>query len=174
MVKDIDKSTMALFSPGPDLIEIGVGELAVGDLSCRLIAPALGSCVALALWDPVGKQGGMAHIMLPAPAQGIEPASPGRFATYAVAELVRQLEHRGSKRRRLLAKIAGGAAMFRGEAAIANIGRRNIAEVKRQLSLMSIPLVAEDTGEGHARTVELLVDSGVVLVRSYQFGVRRL
>lgn len=174
MFDDADKAAVALFVPGPDLIEIGVGELEVAEHPMRLIAPALGSCIGVALWDPSAKRGGMAHVMLPSPAQGMEPRNLGRFATYAVPELVRMLGEAGSPKRRLVAKIAGGAAMFRGEAATASIGRRNIAEVKAQLSLMSIPLVAEDTGEGHARTVELLLDSGVLLVRSYQFGMRRL
>jgi chemotaxis protein CheD len=51
---------------------------------------------------------------------------------------------------------------------------RNVTEVKRQLELMSIPLVAEDTGEAYARTLELTLQTGEVIVRSYQYGVRRL
>jgi len=163
-----------LFSPDPELIEVGVGGLVVAEHPKRLFTPALGSCVALALWNPARGTGAMAHIMLPQPAPGAGPTHGGRFATFAVPELVRMMTKDGTKPRRLIAKIAGGAAMFRGEVAIANIGRRNIAEVKHQLSLMSVPLVAEDTGEGHARTVELLLDSGVMVVRSYQFGVRRI
>lgn len=165
----------ALFAPDPMLIEVGVGELAVAEHPIRLLTPALGSCVGVAIWDPFCRRGGLAHIMLPMPAEGGAPgSSPLRFASEAVPELVRRMVERGSGQRRMRAKIAGGAAMFKGEAAIADIGSRNIAEVKRQLSLMSVPLVAEDTGERHARTVELLLDSGVMLVRSYQFGVRRI
>lgn len=64
--------------------------------------------------------------------------------------------------------------MFKAEASTQGIGGRNVAEVKRQLALMSVPLTAEDTGETHARTVELVLESGELLVRSYQFGVLRL
>lgn len=166
--------TVSLFASDPLLIEVAVGELAVAEYPKRLFTPALGSCVGLALWDPGLRRGGLAHVMLPQPSSQAEPVHRARFASHAVPELVRMMVQSGSNRRRLVAKIAGGAAMFKGEIAIASIGRRNIAEVKRQLDLMSVPLVAEDTGEGHARTVELLLDSGVMLVRSYQFGVRRL
>ena len=60
------------------------------------------------------------------------------------------------------------------DAMLAQVGERNVEETKRQLALLSIPIVAEDTGERHARTVELRLDSGVYVVRSYQYGVKRL
>lgn len=166
--------TSALFRADPELIEVGVGDIAVASHPCRILTPALGSCVGVAVFDQYGRRGGLAHVMLPAPADGDARGFPGRFATTAVPELVEALSAAGSLRRRMTAKIAGGAAMFRGDSAIANIGERNILEVKRQLELMGVPLVAEDTGEGHARTIEMLLDSGTLLVRSYQFGVRRL
>lgn len=172
MPRDLDIA--ALFGPSDDLVEVGVGELAVAGHPKRLMTPALGSCVGVAIFDPFGKRGALAHVMLPTPGDRSPGADTARFASYAVPEMVRLLVDHGSLRRRMVAKIAGGAAMFRGDTAIASIGDRNVAEVKRQLGLMSIPLVAEDTGEGHARTIELELDSGVLVVRSYQFGVQRL
>lgn len=157
-----------------DLIEVGIGELVVAEAPKRLLTPALGSCVGIALYDPYSYRGALGHVMLPTPAIHSETEELGRFADFAVKELVRLLVEGGALKRRLLAKIAGGAAMFRGDPAVASIGDRNVAEVKRQLALMSIPLVAEDTGESYARTIELVLETGELLVRSYQFGVRRL
>lgn len=162
-------------APGdPDLIEVGIGELVVAEAPKRLMTPALGSCVGIALYDPYGRRGALGHVMLPKPVSNGDSGMGGRFADHAVKELLEKLVEAGSLRRRVHAKIAGGAAMFRGDPANASIGDRNVAEVKRQLALMSIPLVAEDTGESHARTVELVLETGELLVRSYQFGVRRL
>jgi chemotaxis protein CheD len=163
-----------LFAPDPNLLEVGVGELAVAEHPKRLLTPALGSCVGISIWDPQAHRGGMAHVMLPTPTGGSSRAEFGRFAQTAVPQLIAMLVAQGSAPRRLVAKIAGGAAMFRGEVNIAHIGERNIAEVRHQLSLMSIPLVAEDTGEGHARTIELRLDTGVLVVRSYKYGVREI
>jgi chemotaxis protein CheD len=159
---------------GTRLVQVGVGALAVGSHPERLMTPALGSCVGVSVWDGVRQSGGLAHVMLPSP--GATAASPesARFASWAVPEMVRLLLESGSKRRSLTAKIAGGAAMFRGDAAVAQIGNRNIIEVRRQLELAGITVEAEDTGGSHARSVELLLDSGVLLVRSYQFGMRLL
>lgn len=156
------------------VIEIGIAELAVDVAPVRLLTPALGSCVAIAIYDSFSHRGGLAHVMLPTVPDDDREVSPGQFADTAVPELVRRMSQEGSLRRRMEAKIAGGAAMFRGESPIANIGDRNVAEVKRQLALMSIPLLAEDTGESHARTVELVLETGEFLVRSYQFGLVRL
>lgn len=158
----------------PDMLEVGVGELAVARYPRYLMTPALGSCVGLCLWDSALKQGGLAHIMLPTMLDSASPGSERRFASFAVSELVRLLHDSGSPRRRLVAKMAGGATMFRADGTMAHIGERNAAEVRRQLGLLNIPLVAEDTGERHARTVELRLDTGDMVVRSYLYGVTRL
>lgn len=155
-------------------IEVTLGQLAVAEPPTVLITAALGSCVGVAILDSHTHRGGLAHIMLPSPTSKRHEVMPGRFADWAIPELVRRLQEQGSLKRRLVAKIAGGAAMFRTEGSAGGIGERNIEEVKRQLALMSIPLLSEDTGESHARTVEFVLETGEMLVRSYQFGVRRL
>lgn len=160
--------------PAGDAADVLLGEVVVAQSPARLVTAALGSCVGVAIWDRASAHGGLAHVMLPTPASGAHGVQPGRFADWAVPELVRLLEQRGSKRHHLCAKIAGGASMFRSDGSAASIGERNIKEVKRQLALMSVPLEAEDTGDGYARTVEFVLQTGDLLVRSYQFGVRRI
>lgn len=158
-----------------DMVEVGLGALAVARHPRYLLTPALGSCVAVALWDVTMRQGALAHIMLAQPqSKNAIGSDKTRFASVAVPEMVRRLAAIGSPRRRLIAKIAGGAAMFKADNALASIGERNIAEVKHQLELLRIPLHAEDTGERHARTVELHLDTGLFVVRSYLYGVKRL
>lgn len=153
---------------------MGVGELAAACAPSRLLAPALGSCVGVALYDPVSKRGGLAHVMLPQPTEVSGETGFDRFASHAVRKLVEELLAMGTVKSRIVAKIAGGSAMFRADSVLAGIGERNVAEVKRQLGLLRIPLLAEDTGGGHARTVELDLETGTLTVRSYLFGVRCL
>lgn len=165
----------ALFAASDDdVIEVGIGEFILAEAPKRLLTPALGSCVGVALWDPFTRRGGLAHVMLPSPMGASGGEQRARFADFAVPEMVRNLRERGALSRRLQAKVAGGAAMFRGDSTIAGVGDRNVAEVKRQLELMSIPIVAENTGEAHARTVELVLETGEFIIRSYQFGVLHL
>lgn len=158
----------------PDAVVVGVGEIAIARHPKFLVTQALGSCVGVALYDPVLKQGGLAHIMLPNELDSAPDEHKHRFASSAVPALVDMLLTRGSARRRLQAKIAGGAKMFKADVVLSQVGARNVEEVKRQLTLLRIPIVAEDTGEHHARTVELRLDSGAYIVRSYQYGVKRL
>ncbi|MBE0476899.1 MAG: chemotaxis protein CheD [Coriobacteriia bacterium] len=157
----------------PHFIEVGVGAVAFGEAPDTLMTPALGSCVGVAVWDPARFAGGLAHVMLPEPCDSVE-GDLDRFASYAVPLLADTLHRGGSARRRLVAKIAGGAAMFAADTMLCSIGRRNVDAVKHQLALLRIPVVAEDTGGGHARTLELHLDSGLLVVRSYQFGLKEL
>jgi chemotaxis protein CheD len=160
--------------PDELLVQVGVGGYSVAEHPQMLMTPALGSCVGVAIWDPATCRGGLAHVMLPAPVgASVNPCS-GRFASWAVPNLVELLVECGSVRRRLRAKIAGGAAMFRGGATVVNVGERNLDEVRHQLKLAHVALVAEDTGGSHARTVELRLDSGLLVVRSYKSGTREL
>lgn len=170
MAGTFDRRTPGYVRPDTRLIEVGVGGLAVAGHPERLMTPALGSCVGVALWDPGVRRGALAHVMLPSAGKNAENPASGRFASWAVPELVRMLLACGAKQSRLRAKIAGGAAMFRGDVSAAQIGERNVVEVRHALAAASIPIVAEDVGGSHARSVELLLDSGLLVVRSYKFG----
>ena len=153
---------------------VGVGDVAVAEHPSKLVTQALGSCVGVALWDPTRRAGGMAHVMLPTPGSTVADGHADRFATVAIPHLISILESAGSPRRRLVAKLAGGAAMFGTDTALASIGDRNIAEVRAELRVAGIPVRAEDTGGRHARTIELHLDTGILLVRSYVYGIREL
>lgn len=158
----------------PGHIIVGVGEIACAHDPEVLITQALGSCIGLTLWDPRIRLGGMAHVML--------PASPGtdftgrrhRFADLAVPELVEEMVALGAGRHRMIAKIAGGSAMFKGDAGMDSIGGRNAAAVIEQLDKCGLSVRAADTGGSHARTIELHLDTGILLVRSYSFGMREI
>ena len=157
----------------PNTVIVMTGELAVAEHPTVLVTPALGSCVGVSLWDAFRKRGGLAHIMLPSPADVRVAGRLDRFASIALPRLAEAVTE-GSTVRRMVAKISGGSTMFGADSVLANIGERNVAEVKRQLALLRIPLVAEDTGGAHARTMELYLDTGLVVVRSYRYGIKEL
>jgi chemotaxis protein CheD len=159
---------------GEGTVLVGVGEIAIAEHPQVLVTQALGSCVGLTLWDPIRRAGGMAHIMLPTQSDTALTGHRYRFATSAVPALVDMLADAGSPKRRLVAKLAGGAAMFGADIGSASIGARNAAQARLELQELGIPLRAEDTGGGHARTIELHMDTGILLVRSYVFGLREI
>lgn len=164
----------AWIGPAADVaVYVGTGEYAVASHPDVLYTPALGSCIGVTLFDPFRHTGGLAHVMLPTPADSGSKGTLDRFASYAVPRMVELLSE-GGARHRLVAKLIGGAAMFRGEGTMASIGDRNAEEVRKQLGLLRIPILAEDTGGSHARTVELHLDTGLVIVRSYLYGMKEL
>ena len=160
-------------SPDGRLVYVRTGQFGLGAHPDVLITVALGSCVGVALWDRLGHKGALAHVMLPSPGVSDPGGDLNRFASYAVPAMVAELSgSRGISA--LVAKVVGGAAMFSGDTLHASIGARNVDEVRRQLGLLSIPIVAEDTGGCCARTAALHLDTGTLSVRGYAFGTREL
>lgn len=159
---------------GARQVVVGVGEIATAGHPSVLITQALGSCVGIALWDPMTRSGGMAHIMLPTAADSILDGHPERFASTGLPLLVMRMAELGVPKRRLVAKIAGGAAMFAGDPGLETIGKRNLGEVRAQLARLGVPIRGEDTGGSHARTIELRLDTGILLVRSFVYGMKEI
>lgn len=163
----------AVWGGDAEVIHVATGEYALAEHPQVLMTPALGSCVGVALWDAYRRRGGLAHVMLPTPGDGARGGNLDRFASEAIPAMASALAD-GMAVRRLVAKIVGGAAMFRGDSRLAGVGDRNVEEVRDQLALLRIPILAEDTGGSHARTVELHLDTGLVVVRSYMYGIKEL
>ena len=137
-----------------------------------LFAIGLGSCVGVAIYDTRARIGGLAHVMLPHPTSSRRPAPPGRFASTAIELLIAEMEQAGALRRRMYARMVGGAAMFEnlltddGPA----LGERNVESVRNALKAAGVPLKAEVVGGNHGRTVHFHVKDGRLRVSSVQHG----
>ena len=57
---------------------------------------------------------------------------------------------------------------------VMRIGDRNAEAVREVLKSLSIRLVAEDVGGNYGRTVELLLDTGVFVIKTVNKGDNRL
>jgi chemotaxis protein CheD len=72
---------------------------------------------------------------------------------------------KGSAWKNIVAKMAGGAKMFdHEEPDTENIGMENVRSVKKILSKEKIPLICEDVGGGHGRSVAFYLESGRLVV----------
>lgn len=159
------------------LIPLGLGDLAASrDPSEVLVCYGLGSCVGVALVDPVAGAAGMAHVVLPSSELARGEVESGRFADTAVPALVEALTALGAARYRLVAKIAGGSRVLRAipTGSTLDIGTRNVQAVRQVLEELRIPLAAEDTGGNHGRTVQLFVASGQLRVSTVGRGEKVL
>lgn len=158
------------------VIKVGMADLNVAEAPDVLTTLGLGSCVGIALYDPVIKLGGLAHIMLPDSKQIKNNVNLAKFADTGIQTLIQQMEQRGAKRYRMTAKIAGGAQMFAFKHMddTMRIGARNTEAVKELLNDYKIPLLAEDTGENYGRTIELHINTGKLVVRTIGRGIKEI
>lgn len=158
----------------PEKIIIGIAEIAVVHNPAILVTIGLGSCVAIALRDPVARFGGLSHILLPSMAGSNNTDNPMKFADSAIEMVVDMLLKKGCVKSRLEAKIAGGASMFNIAGNNANIGEKNVEAVKKKLKELNIPLIASDTGANYGRTVEYDIASGIMHVKSAFHGIKEI
>ncbi len=144
---------------------IGMGEgVIVSEPSAVLMAPGLGSCVAVALYSPGPLAGAMAHIMLPQTfGDGV---AAFKFADAAVPLLIRRFEQTGANIRTAVIKIAGGARMFRlnGQSTL-DVGTRTTDAVLAIFDRLGLRVHARDIGGNMGRTVTLEVRTGRMTVR---------
>lgn len=150
-------------------IKIGIADMNIAKGEDELVTFALGSCVAICLFDAEKHIAGMAHIMLPNSKQLANGATqPLKFADTALLELLKVMQQNGARSAMLTAKIAGGAQMFAETAnsPLGNIGGRNTQAVKEGLARFRIPIIAEDTGKNYGRTCYFDAQSGTMLIKS--------
>ena len=133
-----------------------------------LWVPALGSCVAIILYDYVKKIGGLGHIALPYPNKMDNAINKAKFATTAVKELISQMEHSGAERKHIIAKIVGGADMFPEIIPFnspMDVGRKNVLALKEELNRHDIEIIAEELGDHVSRKVSFNTTDGSVVVK---------
>ena len=149
-------------------VVIGVADCHVtSDTSNVLVTYALGSCVAVSIYDPIARVGGLLHFMLPeAPSDaGQTGKSPYMFADTGIPMLFREAYSKGADKRRLRVRVAGGAQVT-GDNGVFNIGQRNCLALKKILWKAGVMVHAEETGGKRARTMRLDMASGRVFLRS--------
>jgi chemotaxis protein CheD len=151
-----------------ELIKVGMADLKVCTSPDSVTTLGLGSCVGIAIRDPLTKIGGLAHIMLPDSTQIKDNRNIPKFADTGITELVNQMSAKGANKARMVAKIAGGAQMFAFQSnnTLIRVGERNVEATKKKLKELGIPIVAEDTGKNFGRTVIFYPETGDFVIRA--------
>lgn len=155
-------------------IRVKVADCAVARDEQTLITIGLGSCVAIMLYDPTVRVGGLAHTLLPDESMARDRSNPAKFPASAVALLLAEMTRLGADVRRVRAKLVGGASMFSSllPKGSINIGDRNVQAARQALGRCGVPIDAEDVGSDHGRSVHFYLGDGRVEVRSLKKGNR--
>jgi chemotaxis protein CheD len=131
-----------------------------------MVTYALGSCIAVAVYDPAAKVGGLLHYMLPDSTldAGKARETPGMFADTGIPLLFKSCYGMGADKKRMVVKVAGGASIL-DESNFFRIGQKNIMAMRKLFWRNNILIDAEDTGKNFNRTVRLDVGTGRVFIK---------
>ena len=160
-----DASLLQMSRSAEQRVVVGIGEFGVSNNhEATIVTHALGSCVAICLWDPVAKVAGMLHILLPDSRINLERAAqqPGAFADTGIPLLFRTAYAQGAVKARCQVQLIGGAevTITGGQA----IGKRNVLAARSMLWRNGVKVEREVTGGSQARSVWMSAATGEVQV----------
>ena len=147
---------------------VGIGEYFVSNDPEDIIKTfALGSCVAVIMYDKMKKIAGLIHIALPYSEISDEKREklPGYFADSGIPLLIDEMKKKGALLGNIWIKMVGGANVLNTKYNF-DIGIRNVLAVKKILWKYNLGIIAEDVGENKARTCMFHVGNGELLVSS--------
>ena len=149
---------------------VSIGEIVVSDApEDVLVSYGVGSCVAVCLYDPVARVGGMLHALLPTAPDGNKGRSRlTKFVDQGMGLLIEALLEVGARRGRLIAQLCGGARVLSapGFDGSLDIGERNVLAAERALRAAGLRIRAQATGGQIGRTVKFYIADGQVTLRS--------
>lgn len=129
---------------------------ATADPSVELYT-VLGSCIAICMYDPTARVGGMNHFLLSGEGQTTDESV--RYGIHAFEKLVNELLKLGAGRFELKAKVFGGASM---NGKFAALGPKNAEFALRILREEGIECIGMDLGGTKTRKLRFLPSSGNV------------
>ncbi|MFX0181503.1 MAG: chemotaxis protein CheD [Candidatus Hodarchaeota archaeon] len=149
------------------VVDVGIGEIAIGYFGDILKIVSLGSCIGLVIY-PKHLQSSdrcavLAHIMLAhspsdeaiskrrtsllAKGKNLETMfGPAKYADRAVPVIISKIKKLGYLPKHLEAKMVGGAKLFGHSNGLLQIGKENVEFTKNLLEINAIPLKNYHTG----------------------------
>jgi chemotaxis protein CheD len=159
---------VSLFTLKGNRLIVGVGDMKLSNQSGDiLVTHALGSCIGIAIYDPVAMVGGLLHFMLPDSSVNKQRAqeNPWMFADVGIPLFFKKAYELGATKGHLVVKVAGGA-QFLDDKEFFAIGKRNHTMMRKLFWQNGILIKAEHTGGTISRTMYLEMDGGRVWLTS--------
>lgn len=138
------------------------GELFFGkDVPC--LRTLLGSCVAVTLWNPKLRIGGMCHFLLPSRTRQPNTPRDGKYGDEALGMLADAIKRTGGSPKDYEAHLYGGAdTMPDLERSMRYVGERNIEMGWKLIDDYGFQLMGVDVGENIPRVVRMSLLTGQV------------
>jgi len=148
-------------------IIVGISEMKFSNKKGdKLVTYSLGSCLGVAIYDPVARVGGLIHCMLPLSKVSPDKAknNPSMFVDTGTPLLFQEAYRLGARKDRLIVKIAGCSQLLDNKG-IFKIGKRNYTVFRKLLWKNNIIINSEHVGESLSRTMFLEVTTGRVSLK---------
>lgn len=150
-------------------IVVGLGESKISNNPKDvLVAYGLGSCLGIAMYDPVAQVGGLLHAVLPTCGmQDNNDENCTKYVCCGIEVLLKGIAEAGGQRNRIVIHVVGGANMLTDTtfSDVMNIGQRNINAAHQKLKELNMEVTGEEVGGNIGRTVRFYVSDGRVAIR---------
>jgi len=127
----------------------------------------LGSCIGVALFDPVKKQGGINHFMLTKdPGKKFFASNAGKYGMAAMELVINDLLKLGSRKEDLVAHVVGGSTtMGYNYSRIQSVAVQNIRFTFRYLDTEGIPISSIEVGGPQGRKLLFNPSTGQLKIK---------
>jgi chemotaxis protein CheD len=164
-----------------ELVYLRAGDFYFGSGSVR-IKTLLGTCIAITMWHPLKRIGGMCHYLLPTrgSVQRTLHSAAGFYADEVLSLFTAALVYHRTQPAEYQVKVFGGGNMFPGRAgygcdarhpcsderreACPHVGCHNISSAHRLLAAGGFHITSEDVGGHGSRSLIFDLDDGTLWV----------
>jgi chemotaxis protein CheD len=155
---------------------VGVSDMKVtNDIEATLVTYSLGSCIGVAIYDPVVRVGGLLHYMLPESSLDQEKAgkNPYMFADTGIPALFKAAYKLGAKKQRMKVIVVGGSQVL-DQKGFFNIGKRNDIAVRKMFHKNNVIIDYKDVGGTVNRTIKLAINTGDTCLKVSGKGEKKI
>jgi len=155
---------------------VGVSDMKVtNDIEATLVTYSLGSCIGVAIYDPVARVGGLLHYMLPESGLDQEKArkNPYMFADTGIPALFKAAYELGAKKQRMKVIVVGGSQVL-DQKGFFNIGKRNDIAVRKMFHKNNVIIDYKDVGGTVNRTIKLAINTGDIWLKVSGRGEKKI
>lgn len=145
-------------------VSIGIGDYFASSQDL-VIDTVLGSCVAVCLYDPGKKIGGMNHILMPFNPDINKYNASARYGINAMELLINAIMRLGGNRKKMVAKTFGGANLLMTGSRENDVGARNVEFVVDFLRAEKIKILGSDFGGHDSRKIFFRIATGEVFLK---------
>ena len=157
-------------------IIVGVADMKVSNDSEVVLATySLGSCIGLAIYDPIEKIGGLLHYMLPESSLDRVKAknNPYMFGDTGIPLLFKEAYKFGAKKHRIKTIVLGGSQIL-DQKGLFNIGQRNFTMLRKMFWKNNVMIDFQDVGGNVNRTLKLEIDNGQAWLKTSGSEFKRI